>query len=178
MKKICGLFISVCGLFSHSATAEDVRVQITGAVLAQSCNVKSSDLTKNVIFDDINPQDLTPAGATTAAKKVTVALENCTGNVNSMSYMFSGSGDDSNPNLLKVTGSRPDASSEGLASGLAIEILDMNKNAIALNQKQTLSQNITASGYDFNFYLRYKSTSQTIEAGDASSLLYLDFYYE
>jgi len=178
MKKICGLFISVFGLFSHSTIAEDVRVQITGAVLAQSCNVKSSDLTKNVIFDDINPQALTPTGATTAPKKVTIALENCTGNVNSMSYMFSGSGDDGNPDLLKITGGRPDAASEGLASGLAIEILDMNKKAIPLNQKQTFSQKITTSNYNFNFYLRYKSTSQTIEAGDASSLLYLDFYYE
>ncbi|MGQ7804501.1 fimbrial protein [Hafnia alvei] len=177
MKKIYGLFTLFLGLPPYSTIAEDVRVQITGAILAQSCNVKSSDLIKNVIFDDIDPQVLTPIGATTVSKKVSVALENCTGNVSSMSYMFSGTSDASNPDLLKVTG-KPDVSSEGIASGLAIEILDMNQKSIPLNQKQAFSQKITTPNYDFNFYLRYKSTGQTIEAGDASSLLYLDFYYE
>lgn len=177
MKKIYGLFISILGLLSHSAIAEDVMVQITGAILPQSCNVKSSDLTKNVIFDDIDPQDLTPVGATTASKKVSIALENCTGNVSGMSYMFSGTSDTSNPNLLKVIG-KSNVSPEGVASGLAIEILDMNNQSISLNKKQSFSQKITTSNYDFDFYLRYKSISQKIEAGDASSLLYLDFYYE
>lgn len=177
MKKSYVLFFSILGLSNHLVFAEDVRVQINGTVLAQSCNVKSSDLTKNVIFDNIDPQTLTPIGATTTSTKVSIALENCTDNVSSMFYMFSGSGDDSNPDLLKVTG-KPETSPESVASGLAIEILDINKKSIPLNKKQAFSQEITASSYDFNFYLRYKSTSQTIESGDASSLLYLDFFYE
>ena len=171
------LFLIVFSQVCSAAYAEDVTVQINGAILAQSCNVKSSDLTKNVIFDDINPQDLIPTGSTTASTKVSIGLENCTGNVNNMSYMFSGTGDESNPALLKITG-KPSTSSEGLATGLAIEILDMNQKAVPLNQKQTFSQSVTTSTYDFNFYLRYKSTSSTIGAGDASSLLYLDFYYD
>lgn len=177
MKKKYGLFFIIFNILCSAAYAEDVTVQINGAILSQSCNVKSSDLTKNVIFDDINPQDLSSAGSTTASTKVSIGLENCTVNVKNMSYMFSGTGDDSNPSLLKVTG-KPSTSSEGLATGLAIEILDMNQKAVPLNQKQTLSQSVTTSTYDFNFYLRYKSTSSVIGAGDASSLLYLDFYYE
>lgn len=177
MKNIDGLFISILGLSCLSANAEDIRIQINGSILAQSCNVKSSDLTKNVIFDNINLQDLIPMGATTAPKKVSIVLENCTGSIDSMSYMFSGGADDSNPDLLKVTG-KPDASSAGIASGLAIEILDVNKQPVPLNQIQVFNKKINTASYDFNFYLRYKSTGPTVEAGDASSLLYLDFYYE
>ena len=177
MKKTYGLFIFVLSMFSTAVYAEDVIVNINGAVLAQSCNVKSSDLTKNVIFDDINPQDLTSVGSTTASTKVSIGLEHCTGNISNMSYMFSGNGDDSNLALLKVTG-KPDAPSDGIATGLAIEILDMNNKAVPLNQKQAFGQTVSTSTYNFNFYLRYKSTSPTIGPGDASSLLYLDFYYE
>lgn len=177
MKKMYSLFLLVFGQLYSVAYAEDVTVHINGAILQQSCNVKSSDLTKNVIFDDINPQDFVSIGSTTASTKVSISLENCTGNVNNMSYMFSGNSDDSNAGLLKIMG-KPDISPEGVATGLAIEILDMNKKAVPLNQKQTLSQQVTTSSYDFNFYLRYKSTSLPIGAGDASSVLYLDFYYE
>ncbi|HEJ9059006.1 TPA: fimbrial protein [Serratia fonticola] len=175
MKKTYGLFI--LSVLSTAVYAEDVIVNINGAVLAQSCNVRSSDLTKNVIFDDINPQDLTSLGSTTASTKVSIGLEHCTGNISNMSYIFSGNGDDSNPALLKVTG-KPDTPSDEIATGLAIEVLDMNNKAVPLNQKQVFGQSVTSSTYNFIFYLRYKSTSQTIGPGDASSLLYLDFYYE
>ncbi|WP_426817300.1 fimbrial protein [Winslowiella sp. 2C04] len=174
--KINYLLLIISGFYS-SAYAVDVQVQINGALLAQSCNVKSSDLTKNVIFDDINPSSFTTVGATGDPKEVSIALENCTGNVNQMSYMFSGNADESNPNLLKITGTS-EGSSGNLASGLAIEILDMNKKALPLNEKQSFNQVITSSTYDFKFFLRYKSTSAKISPGDASSLLYLDMYYE
>ena len=94
-----------------------------------------------------------------------------------MTYTFSGINDETNPSLLKITG-KSNTPTEDLATGLAIEILDMNKKAISLNDKQNFNQPITTSSYDFKFYLRYKSTSSTIGAGDASSILYLDFYYE
>ncbi|WP_447885565.1 fimbrial protein [Serratia fonticola] len=177
MKKIYQIFIFFFSQLCSAAYAEDVTVQINGAILAQSCNVKSSDLTKNVIFDDINPKELASLGSTTASTKVSIGLENCTGNITDISYMFSGSGDDSNPSLLKVIG-KPGTSSEDVATGLAIEILDMNKKSVPLNQKLAFGQRVTTSTYNFNFYLRYKSTSPTIGAGDASSLLYLDLYYE
>jgi len=171
------LIFIIFSQFISVVYAEDVLVQINGSVMAQSCNVKSSDLTKNVIFGDITPQDFPSLGSTTISQEVLIGLENCTGNVNGMSYMFSGSGDNSNPELLKITG-KLGASPQEVATGLAIEILDMNKNFVPLNQKQNLSKQIMASSYDFRFYLRYKSISSTVGAGDASSLLYLDFYYE
>lgn len=175
-KKYKYLSLMIIGIYS-SAFAIDVQVQVIGTVLAQSCNIKSSDLIKNVIFEDINPVNFGTIGATSESHEVNIGLENCTGNVNQLSYMFSGEPDENNPNLLKVTG-KSGNSPENLATGIAVEILDMNKNPIRINQKQKFNKTIATPIYDFKFHLRYKSTNTRVGAGDASSLLYLDIYYE
>jgi len=177
MNKLRFSLLLISSLFCLSVYAEDVRVQINGAVLKQSCNVKSGDLNKNIIFNDIDPQLLVSSGYSAEVNKVSIELENCTGNVANMSYMFSGVGDDTYPELLKITG-KAGGSPEANARGLAIEILDASKKALSLNKKINFSQEINTSFFTFDFYLRYKSTSQNIDAGDASALLYLDFYYE
>ena len=169
------LFITI--VFCSCVYAEDVQVQINGAILGQSCNINSADLTKNVVFDDLDPSDFSFLGSTSDMQEINVRLENCTGNVHEMYYMFSGDPDMSDPSLLKITGKSVENNSN-LASGLAIQILDGNKKNIPLNTNQYLNKVITADKYNFKFYLRYKSTSSKITPGDASSLLYLDFYYE
>ncbi|MEI9697086.1 fimbrial protein [Moellerella wisconsensis] len=163
--------------FCISVNAADVQVQINGAILDQSCNIKSTDLTKNVVFDDLNPSNFPSLGSVSNVQEVNIELENCTGNIDKMYYIFSGDEDSSDPSLLKIIG-QAGSSSEDLASGIAIQILDTNKKAIALNKNQSLNQIITDKIYSFKFYLRYKSTNSTVTPGDASSLLYLDFYYE
>lgn len=176
MKLIHSYLFFVC-FFNYSADAADVQVQINGSILSQSCNVKSADLTKNVIFNDLNLGDFPYTGAVSEPQEVNIGLENCTGNVEKIYYIFSGEQDLNEPNLLKITG-QSGSSYDDLAKGIAIEILDENKKIIALNEKINLNKTIKEKTYNFKFFLRYKSTSSTVTSGDASSLLYLDFYYE
>ena len=164
-------------LFCLSAYAIDVTVNLNGGILAQSCNVSSQDLTKNVNFPDLNPGDFSQAGATSAEQPVSIFLNQCTGNVANLSYQFTGEGDTTDPTLLKVTG-KGGVSEDILATGLAIEILDKNKKKIALNAIQPLNEIISSATYTLNFYLRYKSTSNDVGSGDASSIVYLDIFYE
>ena len=164
-------------LFCSLVNAADVQVQLNGSILDQSCSIKSADLTKNVIFDDMNPKDFSFLGAVSSMQEVNIGLEKCTGNIETMYYIFSGYADLSDPSLLKITGQQ-DTSADDIASGLAIQILDANKNVIPLNQNQNINRTITEQTYNLKFYLRYKSTNTTVTPGDASSLLYLDFYYE
>lgn len=164
-------------LYCFSAFAVDVRVYVNGGILSQSCNVSSQDLIKNVNFPDLNPADFNQPGTTSAEQAVSLQLENCTGNVNNMTYKFSGEADSSDSTLLKVIG-KSGSSADSLATGLAIEILDENKKKIALNTVQALNKVITSTTYTLDFYLRYKSTSKDIGSGDASSVVYLDMYYE
>lgn len=175
MKPICSLILTT--LLSFNTFAFDVTVYINGGILTQSCNVSSKDLIKNVVFDDLNPKDFTTIGSVSELQTVTIHLENCTGNVNNMSYEFSGKPDDLDSTLLKVLG-QPNNNNNIIASGLAIEILDNQKQKINLNTKKILNETITNKTYDLIFYLRYKSTLKDIGSGDASSLLYLDIYYE
>ncbi len=160
-----------------SVYAVDVTIHLSGGILAQSCNVSSQDLTKNINFPDLNPSDFNKIGATSAEQAVTIRLQNCTGRVNNMTYQFSGEADTIDPTLLKTLG-KGDAPEETLATGLAIEILDQSKKKIALNTIQSINEMITTANYNLNFYFRYKSTSNNIGSGDASSIAYLDIYYE
>lgn len=164
-------------LFSFFSLPEDVTLYLNGEILAQSCNVSSDDLVKNINFPDLNSRDFSNIGDVSIDKMVSIHLKNCTGNVNNMMYQFSGEPDASDPTLLKVVG-KANSNQNSIASGLAIEILDKNKNRILLNNKNSFSETISTTNYDFNFYLRYISTSKNINSGDASSLLYLDIYYE
>ncbi|MDB9568905.1 fimbrial protein [Providencia rettgeri] len=169
--------VFVLFLFCFSAYPVDVTLNINGAILAQSCNISSNDLIKNINFQDLNPGDFNHIGAVSSEKAVSIHLENCSGNVNNMMYQFSGEADTSDPTLLKIIG-KSGSSMDGLATGLAIEILNNNKDRIEINTKKIFNETITTTSYDFNFYLRYISTSQSVSSGDASSLLYMDIYYE
>jgi len=172
------LFMFLSSIFFCSlASAVDVTVQINGGILSQSCNVSSQDLIKNVNFPDFSPDDFSQTGATSAEQAISIGLNNCTGNVNNVTYKFSGEPDDTDSTLLKVTGKGGQVEGK-LATGLAIEILNENKKKIALNSIQPLNTVITGATYTLNFYLRYKSVSSKIGSGDASSIVYLDVYYD
>ncbi|RWR01056.1 fimbrial protein [[Pantoea] beijingensis] len=175
MDKVTKFFLTY--LFSFSAFAVDVTVHVNGGILTQSCNVSGQDLIKNVNFPDLDPKDFSQKGAVSAEESVSIHLENCTGNLNNITYKFSGEADDSDSSLLKVIG-KGGATEGVLATGLAIEILNEKKKTIALNTVQALNEVITSATYTLNFYLRYKSTSSSIGPGDASSIVYLDIYYE
>jgi len=164
-------------LFCFSASAVDVTVQINGGVLSQSCNISSQDFIKNVNFPDFSPDDFGQKGATSAEQPVSIHLENCTGSVNNLTYKFTGETDDTDPTLLKVIGKGGETEGR-LATGLAIEILNEKKNKIALNTIQPLNSIITGTTYTLDFYLRYKSVSSKVGSGDASSIVYLDVYYD
>ncbi|MEQ5306293.1 fimbrial protein [Providencia rettgeri] len=175
MNKLFAFILSCLSIFS--AYAVDVVVQLNGGILAQSCNISSADLVKNINFPDLNPKDFAQVGATSTEQEVVIKLLSCTGNVENMSYQFSGEPDVTDLTLLKVLG-KSGASLDTVATGLAIEILNSNKQKIPLNTIQKINKTITNSSYDFNFYLRYKSTANDVGPGDASSIVYLDFYYE
>jgi len=164
-------------LYCTTASAVDVTVQINGGILSQSCNISSQDFIKNINFPDFSPDDFSQSGATSAEQAVSIRLENCTGNVNNLTYKFSGETDDTDPTLLKVIGKGGEAEGK-LATGLAIEILNEKKKKVALNTIQPLNNIITGAAYTLDFYLRYKSVSNAVGSGDASSIVYLDVYYD
>jgi type 1 fimbria pilin len=162
---------------SFNCYSTDVEVQINGKILGQSCNVSSSDLVKNINFPDINPNDFGQIGSYTSSQKFMISLHNCTGSVNNLYYQFTGEVDDINNNLFKIMGGS-NSSAGSLSSGLGIEVLDSSQAIIPVNSKVKYNTTITTASYGLSFYVRYKSTALDITPGDASSILYLDMFYE
>ncbi|MEY0878397.1 fimbrial protein [Providencia manganoxydans] len=173
MNKIIFFFYLSC----FSVFANDVTININGGILSQSCNVSSDNLITNVYFNDLSSSDFTSVGSVSETQPISIHLENCTGNINNMSYQFSGESDKIDSTLLKISG-KPNSIKDEIATGIAIEILDKNKKKISLNTKQFFNEVINTSNYDLSFNLRYKSTDSKVSSGDASSILYLDIYYE
>lgn len=160
---------------SFHSYGHDVTVQINGTVTDQTCNVVNDDKIKNVVFDDLEVKSFKSTGSTSVAKPLTITLENCTNSISSLKYQFTGDADGEDANLLAIKNNSTTA-----ADGLAVQI--MNKELtqqLNLNQVYSITDYIKGGcAYVFNFALRYKSTKDTITVGDASSILYLDFYYE
>ncbi|WP_140187775.1 fimbrial protein [Providencia stuartii] len=173
MNKIIFFFYLAC----FSVFASDVTININGSVLSQSCNVSSDNLITNIYFNDLSSSDFTSVGSVSETQPMSIHLENCTGNINNMSYQFSGDSDKTDSTLLKISG-KPNSVKDEIATGIAIEILDKNKKKISLNTKQFLNDVVNTSNYDLSFNLRYKSTDSKVKSGDASSIMYLDIYYE
>lgn len=176
-KKVLGfLYVSLITATTYLQAA-DVQIVLEGSILGQSCNINSNQLTKTVTFNDIMLSDFAGVGSTTKSEKMIINLSGCTGNVQTLSYQFSGEADDINPELFKIKGSS-DVGENGIASGLGIEVKDINSRIMIPNEKFPLSRPIRTSTYDLEFNISYKSTRENIMAGDASSILYLDIYYD
>lgn len=162
-------------LFSGYSYAADVTVNLNGKVVAQTCNVVAGDENQTVEFQPFNQGDFRTKGDVSYEEKIKVSIEGCTA-IKQVGYRFSGEPDPVDNELLKVLGDGASTT----ATGLAIEILNPAKSRIKLNQDYILNDVsvVGCRSFDFSFYLRFKSVDAVITAGDASSILYLDFNYE
>lgn len=178
-KYLVGL-MSVLVIFSFSSYATDTEVTINGKVVTQTCNVIVKDKEKYVYFDDFNQTDFKKIGDVSASQAVTVGLEGCSQSIDHITYQFTGQEDSDNPDLLKVIGGNPNTGLVKVAEGLAVEILDSKNSQIKLGQSYVLTNVVfkDETNYDFNFFLRYKSTKESVTVGDASAVVYLDFNYD
>ncbi|WP_392564000.1 fimbrial protein [Orbus wheelerorum] len=172
--------MSFLAIFSYSSYAADTKVRIFGKVVTQTCNVIVKDKEKQVNFADFSQADFRQIGDVSASQAVKIGLEGCSQSIDRITYEFTGQEDSDNPDLLKVIGGNPNSGLTKVAEGLAVEILDSKNNPIKLGQTYVLTDVVfkDETNYDFNFFLRYKSTKQQITVGDASAVAYLDFNYE
>ncbi|WP_392565459.1 fimbrial protein [Utexia brackfieldae] len=168
------LVFIVLSSLSLSTYAYDVAITVNGRLTNQSCDVNSDSLSQSIVFDDISSGSMSKIGNVTDSKKVTINLD-CYLTVNQLSFMFSGQADNTDSTLLKVTGSGTDE----VAKGLAVEVLKESiRQRYNLNVKTAYGSGITGSTYAFDFYVRYRTVSLPVTAGDASAVLFLDMYYE
>ncbi|MEX3172673.1 fimbrial protein [Serratia quinivorans] len=155
-------------MVAANAGAADVTVNITGTVLSVSCDVNTTDATKDVDLGTIVAQQYETAGKTSPPEDVAIGLTGCS-STSTVTASFSGVADSTDPDLLAIN------SGSGAASNLAIQILDSTSNPVALGD--TIDFPVTDSAATVEFKLRYKSTG-TVTAGNADSTLNVDFAYQ
>lgn len=172
----------IMGALALNGIADDtVIVTFSGTLLAKSCDVTTGSKDQPVQMGTYDANDFLATGDVSPSQSFTIALEGCptasslpmsTGT--SANVKFTGDVDTDNTALLRLT------AGQDTATGIGIEILDSNDTAIAINGEtefQALDVNKQGDA-SLTFKLRYKSTQNTVHAGQANALLYFDIDYQ
>lgn len=174
--KYSALFLSVALLTSGAAMANQEvgsgSMQFNGVLLLEECVVDAGSAVQNIHIGDFNSSLFPQRDAVSPSKAFTIVLKNCTPAITGTKITFSGDADSNNTDLLALSNS----STQTMATGIGIEILDSTGTPIKLNQ-ETTQYALREGDNTLNFQLRYKSTSSQVTAGDASAVMYFDLVY-
>ncbi|HHI2554916.1 fimbrial protein [Klebsiella aerogenes] len=174
-KTVCGGMLLV--LLAGQALADGGQVNITGNILANSCEVDNGGTDKDVYIGQFSTADFPSKGSTTQAKSFVIALKNCTAGIKGTKVWFSGQQAAGDNTLLALTDTGQGTAGV-TATGVGVEILDASMNSIPVNNTESTQFPLEPDSNKLTFNLRYKSTGTTVTAGDADAVLYFDMQYE
>lgn len=170
-----GISLMLVPLFGYAETLEgSVDIEISGNILARTCDIAAADVTKNVDLHEHDRRVFSQVGDTSPTESFTIQLENCAVNPNDTNnvYMAFSGQSASDTELLALN----NVGTDGVAGGIAVEILNSNNQRIPLNSEQTYP--ISAGDNPYTFGLRYSAIAVPVTAGDANAVLYIDLRYE
>jgi type 1 fimbria pilin len=172
---LSGVLALMLGTNVARAADSDYNLKITGTIVAQTCDVTSQSQNQTVNIGDFSTPEFPSTGSTGAEKPFKIDLTGCTPGIAGAKVMFSGAADATNPDLLALS----DTSGGGeMATGVGVEILDGSKNTIAINNTDSGLFSLQEGSNSLQFYLRYKSTTDTVTAGNATAVMYFDLQYQ
>ena len=143
----------------------NISVSLTNA----SCDVSSGDATQSITLPDVSTQTLSGRDTYGGSTAFTVGLENCSNVAQVVTSFTPGVAATGYSNLIGL-------SSSATASGVAVQLLDSSGNPLDISQKQT--QTFASASGNLTWSLRYYAISDTITAGTAPAVLYMDFAYQ
>lgn len=155
--------LCLLSLFSARSTlAADSTISITGNVRDNACTVSTGS--QNFVVDLMSnaAKQFFRVGATTPMVPFNIVFDRCGNSAIAVKVGFTGGADNDNPDLLKID------SGGGLAAGMGIQLLDNNRDPIALNAGTTaLSWSTLTAGQSntLYFYARLMSTQSPVTAG-------------
>lgn len=177
-KYLLPLIISAISLLSVQpvlAGPEQVEMHIYGNVIDQGCDVSTRSALQNIHIGDFNISDFQAANTVSAAANLDIDITGCAAGITGAEVLFSGESDPQMPTLLKLTDT---GGSGGMATGIAVQILDANtQQEIPLNQLQSITP-LKAGDNTLQYQLRYKSTRAGATGGNATAVLYFDVVYQ
>ncbi|MEH3481085.1 MULTISPECIES: fimbrial protein [Enterobacter] len=156
--------LSVLSASVLSAHAADGTINFTGSVIDPACTATASNA--NVAMGSISKSALSSVGATSQGKQLAITLSSCPAAATKATITFSGTPDDTNSSLLKVTA----ADSNTAATGIGIALYEENGSTLIPLNTASSSKTLSATNDTvYNFIAKYMATNATITGGDANS---------
>ena len=144
------------------ARGYDVLVSVTGNVIGNTCIVSEDSKEQNVPLGTLGVKQFSEAGAVSNIKTpFTIRLEACGPTFAGVKIRFSGTPDNDNPQLVKIT--------DGGATGVAVQILDKDGGLIPLDTQTTARGTPGDDSVEMTFYARLAATGAPVNAGDVSA---------
>ena len=167
IKKIV-LFLTL-SLMAH-AYADEIQVQMTGNIYANTCIVDSASKNLTVDLGQAASSDFKDIGDTGPWKKFELHVTHCPKTLTLANAFFYGQADGAHPTRFANTGS---------AKGLALELADPQDN-ILLAPQASFNVLINQNDHTATFPLaaRYYATSMPVSAGTFSSVVQVTFTYQ
>lgn len=163
------IFLLVTAL-PHGAGAYDVLINVTGNVILNSCSISSGSQNMTVELGNYATSRFSGKGGGAEAVPFYINIEGCTDDVVSKARVkFSGESDDTNSQLLALDGSS--------GSGVAIRLLDKDKQKMVLGEWGGTWYNVNGEEGRLLYYAQYEAVSDTISAGsgDATATFLVEF---
>jgi type 1 fimbria pilin len=166
-------------LWQPGCWADDTgyNLEFTGTIMAQACDVEVSSLSQSIDLGQFSVADFSSTGTTTKFKPFNINLKNCSRGISGTKIWFTGTADSDNPALLALSETGM-GSTNMLASGVGVEILDDDQDAVDINNTDSVVYPLKAGRNTLSFYIRYKSTRPVVTSGNATAVMYFDLQYE
>ncbi|MEZ2602233.1 fimbrial protein BcfE [Kluyvera intermedia] len=176
--KHCWMFMLAL-LWQPGCWADDTgyNLEFTGTIMAQACDVEVSSLSQSIDLGQFSVADFSSTGTTTKFKPFNINLKNCSRGISGTKIWFTGTADSDNPALLALSETGM-GSTNMLASGVGVEILDDDQDAVDINNTDSVVYPLKAGRNTLSFYIRYKSTRPVVTSGNATAVMYFDLQYE
>ena len=167
MKKIIA-FLAL-GLIAQ-AHAEDIQIQMTGNIYANTCIIDSASRNLTVDLAQAASGDFKDVGDTGEWKDFSLSVSHCPATLALATAFFYGQADSVHPTKFANIGS---------AKGLALELADRQDN-ILIAPQASFNAVINQNDHTATFPLaaRYYATSMPVSAGTFSSVVQVTFTYQ
>lgn len=160
---IIGCSLGAAIFFSPSCLAGSVatnNIRFTANIVNWSCNISTTSQSISVDLGTWNTRALKNSGATTTPTYFSISLSHC--NNTSLTTTFSGNPDSNDSNDLALD-------SASTATGVAIQLMESDKTALALNKASTAVPINGSGNATLGFYAAYVATAKKIQAGSANA---------
>jgi type 1 fimbria pilin len=145
----------------QNAAAYDLLLNVNGAIAANGCQVSAASQNMTVAFGNVALKQFYATNIPWGKRQFIIELVNCGADASAVKVTFTGNTDPNNGTLLALN-----QESDEVATGVGIELLDMNSQSVPIGEQMASALPINASPgatNQFVFYAQYRSTGAVTE---------------